>query len=121
MAERLKKGIAQSQLPPDTDAKLLASFFATVFRGMAVQARDGKSRKRLLEIGQVAMKAWPAAHKPNSSAGFALVPGVGVDIPITKTLAFRGGLDIQTVHASGGWFTGFRINTGVMFVTGAAK
>jgi hypothetical protein len=68
LAERLKKGIAQGQLPPDTDAKLLASFFGTVFRGMAVQARDGKSKKRLLEIGQMAMKAWPAAHKPNSSA-----------------------------------------------------
>jgi AcrR family transcriptional regulator len=68
LAERLKKGIAQGQLPPDTDAKLLASFFGTVFRGMAVQARDGKSRKRLLEIGQMAMKAWPAPHKPNSSA-----------------------------------------------------
>ena len=57
----------------------------------------------------------------DSSAGFVLVPGGGVDIPITKTLALRAGLDIQTVHASGGWFTGFRINTGVMFVTGATK
>jgi AcrR family transcriptional regulator len=71
LAERLKKGIAQGQLPADTDAKLLAGFFGTVFRGMAVQARDGRSRKRLLEIGRMAMKAWPAAHKPNSSAGFA--------------------------------------------------
>jgi AcrR family transcriptional regulator len=68
LAERLKEGIAQGQLPPDTDAKLLASYFGTVLRGMAVQARDGKSRKRLRDIGQMAMKAWPAPHKPNSSA-----------------------------------------------------
>jgi AcrR family transcriptional regulator len=68
LVKRLKQGIAQGQLPPDTDAKLLASYFGTVFRGMAVQARDGKSRKRLLEIGQMAMRAWPSSHNPNSSA-----------------------------------------------------
>jgi len=55
----------------------------------------------------------------DSSTGFALQPGAGVDIPIAKTLAVRLGFDVETVRSSGGWFTGFRINTGVMFVTGA--
>jgi len=57
----------------------------------------------------------------DSSAGFALQPGFGVDLPIRKPVALRVGFDVETIHASGGWFTGFRINTGVMFVTGAAK
>ena len=54
------------------------------------------------------------------SLGFALQPGFGVDIPVTKTLAARVGFDIQTVR-SGGWFTGFRIDTGVIFVTGSPR
>jgi hypothetical protein len=57
----------------------------------------------------------------DSSAGFALQPGGGVDIPITKTLAFRIGGDVESVHASGGWFSGFRINAGVMLTTGGSK
>jgi hypothetical protein len=46
MAERLRQGVKQGQIPPTTDVDLLASYFGTVFRGMAVQARDGKSRER---------------------------------------------------------------------------
>jgi AcrR family transcriptional regulator len=59
LKERLQKGIADGDLPPRTDAAMLAAFFSTVFRGMAVQARDGASRERLCEIGQLAMQAWP--------------------------------------------------------------
>lgn len=58
-AERLKRGIAAGDLPPDTDAKQLAGFFATLFRGMAVQARDGKSRNYLAAVGKMAMRVWP--------------------------------------------------------------
>jgi hypothetical protein len=57
----------------------------------------------------------------DSSAGFALQPGFGLDLPIRKPVALRVGFDVETIHASGGWFTGFRINTGLMFVTGGAK
>jgi hypothetical protein len=57
----------------------------------------------------------------DSSAGLALQPGLGIDLPIRKPLALRIGFDVETIHTSGGWFTGFRINTGLMFVTGAAK
>ena len=57
----------------------------------------------------------------DSSAGFALQPGFGVDVPIRKPLALRVGFDVETIHASGGWFTGFRINAGLMVVTGTSK
>jgi hypothetical protein len=57
----------------------------------------------------------------NSSTGFALQPGFGVDVPIRKPVALRVGFDVETIHASGVWFTGFRINAGLMVVTGTSK
>lgn len=60
MCERLQAGIDTGELPADTDPAALAAFFSTVFRGMAVQARDGATRARLVEIGRLALRAWPA-------------------------------------------------------------
>jgi AcrR family transcriptional regulator len=60
MRERLLAGVAAGDVPPDIDAAAMAAFFSTVFRGMAVQARDGATREQLLKIGRLAMKAWPA-------------------------------------------------------------
>ena len=59
MTERLQAGVDQGELPADTDPSSLAAFFGTVFRGMAVQARDGASRGKLVEIGRLAMRVWP--------------------------------------------------------------
>jgi AcrR family transcriptional regulator len=67
MAERLKQGVEQGQIPATTDVDMLARYFGTVFRGMAVQARDGKSRESLLEIGRMALNAWPANPMPSRS------------------------------------------------------
>jgi AcrR family transcriptional regulator len=60
MCKRLEAGIAAGELPPDTDAAAMAAFFSTVFRGMAVQARDGATREQLQKIGDLAMKIWPS-------------------------------------------------------------
>ena len=59
MAERLKKGQMEGQLSADIDTETLAAFFNTVFRGMAVQARDGATRARLLEVAKLSMNAFP--------------------------------------------------------------
>lgn len=59
MTERLQSGIDDGELPPGTDAEILAAFFNTVFRGMTVQARDGATRENLADIGKFAMRAWP--------------------------------------------------------------
>jgi AcrR family transcriptional regulator len=59
MSERLQQGIDRGELARETDPVALAAFFNTVFRGMAVQARDGANRERLLQIGRLAMRAWP--------------------------------------------------------------
>ncbi len=60
LAKRLRKGISDGDLPPETNVKELAAYFDAVFRGLAVRARDGASRKQLLAICRVAMRAWPS-------------------------------------------------------------
>jgi AcrR family transcriptional regulator len=60
MAERIRKGIADGDVPEATDVEMLAAYYSAVARGLAVQARDGASREKLTEIGRLAMRAWPA-------------------------------------------------------------
>ncbi|MGF6780241.1 TetR/AcrR family transcriptional regulator [Paraburkholderia sp. GAS334] len=68
MAQRLRKGVADGDLPPDTDVPALAAFYNAVTRGMAVQARDGGSPQKLKAIADVAMQAWPVQSRPVRSA-----------------------------------------------------
>ena len=60
LARRLRKGVSDGDLTPGTNVKELAAYFGTIFRGMAVQARDGASRKQLLATCRLAMRAWPS-------------------------------------------------------------
>jgi AcrR family transcriptional regulator len=60
-AERIRKGIADGDVPKGTDVDALASYYSALARGLAVQARDGASREKLLEIGRIGMRAWPIA------------------------------------------------------------
>jgi AcrR family transcriptional regulator len=68
MAERMRKGIADGDMPEDTDCELLAAYYSAVARGLAVQARDGASREKLSEIGRLAMRAWPEAKRDGQSS-----------------------------------------------------
>ncbi|MCX2560180.1 TetR/AcrR family transcriptional regulator [Acetobacter farinalis] len=61
MGARLRKGVEAGDLPATTDVEALAAFYSSLLRGMAVQARDGTPRERLLEIARIGMQAWPAA------------------------------------------------------------
>jgi AcrR family transcriptional regulator len=65
---RLKQGVSNRELPPETNVRELAAYFGAVFRGMAVQARDGATRKQLLAVGRVAMQAWPSRARGLSSS-----------------------------------------------------
>jgi AcrR family transcriptional regulator len=58
-AARIRKGIQDGDLPKHVKADALAAFYSAVSQGMAVQARDGVTRKRLVDIVQIAMMAWP--------------------------------------------------------------
>ncbi|MCB8882126.1 TetR/AcrR family transcriptional regulator [Acidisoma cellulosilytica] len=59
MADRLRRGVAEGDLPSDIDAAGLAAFFEAVIRGMAIKATDGATRDSLFETGRLAMQAWP--------------------------------------------------------------
>ena len=61
MAARIQKGVDEGDVPKDTNVEALAAFYSALSRGMAVQARDGASRACLLEIVEIAMRAWPSA------------------------------------------------------------
>jgi AcrR family transcriptional regulator len=50
---------ARGEIPMDADIAALGTFFAALFRGMAVLARDGAPREKLRGIGRMAMLAWP--------------------------------------------------------------
>lgn len=56
---RIARAMSARELPAGTDAGALAKFYATVFAGMSIQARDGASRKSLLATAAAAMRAWP--------------------------------------------------------------
>ena len=59
MVERLDEGVRNGDLPKGTDVAQIADFFETVFRGMAVRARDGADRGMLEKTGIMALDAWP--------------------------------------------------------------
>jgi AcrR family transcriptional regulator len=70
MAERIRRGIAEGDMPDDTEVDVLAAYCSAVARGFAAQARDGASRERIAEIGRVAMRAWPADAAPGQLKAF---------------------------------------------------
>lgn len=67
MAERIRKGVADGDVPKDADCDMLAAYYSAVARGLAVQARDGGSREKLAEIGRLAMRAWPSGKTDGRS------------------------------------------------------
>src|SRR6202166_4972365 len=72
MAARIRKGVANGEVPEDADCDMLAAYCSAVARGLAVQARDGASREKLAQIGRLAMSAWPAAKTGRSKLGKGL-------------------------------------------------
>jgi AcrR family transcriptional regulator len=59
--QRLQRAIKERELPPGLDVYALASYCATVIDGLAIQARDGVSRKALEFAVHCAMTAWDSA------------------------------------------------------------
>lgn len=68
MADRIRRGIDEGDVPKDTNAEALAAFYSALLRGMVVQARDGAPRERLLEIVEIGMRAWPPASDGHGPA-----------------------------------------------------
>jgi len=57
---RLRRGVAEGELPLGLNVGALASFYATVVDGLAIQARDGATRKALDFAVVCAMASWDA-------------------------------------------------------------
>lgn len=64
MQARIQRGIDEGELPAATDANALANFYATVYQGMSMQAKDGAARESLLASVEMAMRSWPVAVAP---------------------------------------------------------
>lgn len=58
LERRLRRSMAQGELPAGLDAAGVAAFYLTVQQGMSIQARDGASRETLEKVAQGAMAAW---------------------------------------------------------------
>jgi len=71
MAARIRKGVADGDVAPGVDCDILAAYYSAVARGLAVQARDRASRRKLSEIGRLAMCAWPAAKREEQRSAAA--------------------------------------------------
>ncbi|WP_433632908.1 TetR/AcrR family transcriptional regulator [Nocardia sp. CA-120079] len=59
--ERLDRGVAEGELPPNTDTAALAGFYTTVLYGLSIRARDGASHTELTRSIDCAMAAWPVS------------------------------------------------------------
>jgi AcrR family transcriptional regulator len=55
---RLMQGVADGDVPAQTDIGAVAAFYNTVLNGLSLQARDGASRKQLMGVVDIAMRAW---------------------------------------------------------------
>ncbi|QEL26812.1 TetR/AcrR family transcriptional regulator [Bosea sp. F3-2] len=66
--ERLKRAIAEGELPASLDLQAIASYYVTVQQGMSIQARDGASRTMLEAIVHGAMAAWDSLTRPRAVA-----------------------------------------------------
>jgi AcrR family transcriptional regulator len=61
VGRRIQGGIDDGELPPDTDAQDLANFYATIYQGMSMQAKDGATHESLMATVRTAMRSWPRA------------------------------------------------------------
>jgi hypothetical protein len=59
LAARIQEGADRGEFSHGVDVRKTTCFYSAVYRGMAMQARDGASRSTLLGAASMAMLAWP--------------------------------------------------------------
>ena len=59
LRRRLRKGVREGELTPDTDVDAMAAFYTTVLQGLSIRARDGAPRHSLEAVVDNALSAWP--------------------------------------------------------------
>ncbi|HYQ28766.1 MAG TPA: TetR/AcrR family transcriptional regulator [Polyangiaceae bacterium] len=68
LRQRIEQGIEDGDVPATASPAALASFYMAVVQGMSLHAKDGASRKRLQEIAETALQAWPASARREKAA-----------------------------------------------------
>ncbi len=63
-AARIRKGMADGDVPEGADADAMAAFYTTVLNGLALQARDGAGGAALDRVIDGAMAAWDILARP---------------------------------------------------------
>jgi AcrR family transcriptional regulator len=71
LRERFRRARAEGDLPDDADPAALARFVTTTINGMAVSAAGGASRAELMQVIDLALRAWPAPAKARKRSGRA--------------------------------------------------
>jgi len=68
LRSRIKRGIEEGDVPADADVSGLTDFYFTILTGMALQAREGASRKSLLATVERAMSIFPRVQRKKLAA-----------------------------------------------------
>jgi len=58
ISNRLKQGQHDGDVPKTASLTALTAYFSTVLHGLALQSRDGASRKTLTQVAEIAMANW---------------------------------------------------------------
>jgi AcrR family transcriptional regulator len=67
LAKRFRAAVRNRELPADTDAETLATFYAGTMQGMSALARDGATRADLEAFADLALAAWPVVRRKSAS------------------------------------------------------
>lgn len=61
---RLRKGVEDGDVSEGVDIDAVASFYATVHKGLSLSARGGTGTSELNSVIDSAMAAWPVLTRP---------------------------------------------------------
>lgn len=59
IADRIRRGIAEGDMPASTEPDLLAKYVAVLIQGFAAQARDGAATDELHSVAELALRQLP--------------------------------------------------------------
>lgn len=67
LRERFQRAMEEGDLPPDAKPDALAAFVMAVMHGMALQAKAGFGRERLMAVAEQALASWPGSPRAASA------------------------------------------------------